>query len=145
MSRPREIPQSVLAAVWVMLIRSGVSVIAVVTLLAMRGDLKRRYLEANPDASESDAKTALTIAVVTAVVILVFYVVLAFHVRNGRNWARITTWAIAGVGFLGTVLSLGEPELPVSRGFGVTLALMDLAVVVLLATGESGAYFRAQT
>lgn len=142
MSLPRPAPRSVVAAVWLMFIRSSVSAIAVVTLVAMRGDLKRRYLDANPDASESDAQTQLTVAVVTALIILVFYVFLAFRVRKGYSWARIATWVIAALGFLGTVLSLGEPDLPVSRGFGIALALIDVAVVVLLARRDSSDFFR---
>ena len=142
-SQPRAAPPSVLNAVRLMLTRSAVSVAGVLSLLAMRDDLERRYLRANPDASPSDADTQLTVAVVTAVVILLFYVFLAFQVRKGARWARIVTWVVAGLGILGALLSFGQPDPPLSRVLGIIVGIIDVAVVVLLATRESNQFFAA--
>jgi hypothetical protein len=143
MSLPREAPPpSVVNAVRLMLLRSAVSVGGVLVLFGMRDDLKRRYLRSNPDASPSDANVQLTVAVVTTVVILVFYVFLAFQVRKGAPWARITTWVIAGLGILGALLSFGQPDPPLSRVLGVLVGIIDVAVVVLLARRDSNAFFK---
>jgi hypothetical protein len=82
------------------------------------------------------------VAAVTGIVILLFYVFLAFQIRRGANWARIVTWVIAGLGILGALVSLGQPDPPISRILGVIVALIDLAVVILLATRESNRYFK---
>jgi hypothetical protein len=142
--QPRQAPAPVVNAVRLMLLRSAVSVVGVISLLTMQDDLKRRYLEANPDASPSDAETQLNVAAITTVVILVFYVFLAFRVRTGASWARIVTWVIAGLGILGALLSLGEPDPPLSRALGIVVGIIDVAVVVLLARPESNRFFRAK-
>lgn len=141
MSPPREAPPSVVNAVRLMLLRSAVSVGGVLVLFAMRDDLKRRYLRANPDASPSEASVQLTVAVVTTVVILVFYVFLAFQVRRGAPWARIVTWVIAGLGILGALLSFGQPDPPLSRVLGVLVGIIDVAVVALLGVRDSNQFF----
>lgn len=144
MSHPGEAPPSVVNAVRLMLLRSAVSVVGAISLLATRDDLKRRYLRANPDATAADAEHQLAIAVASTGVILVFYVFLAVQVHKGAGWARVATWVIAGLGVVGAVLSLGEPDPPLSRALGVVVGLIDIAVVILLAAPQSGRYFRRE-
>ncbi len=65
--------------------------------------------------------TALGGAAVVGVVILVFYVFLAFRIRRGANWARIVTFVIAGLGILGALISFGQPDPPLSRALGIVV------------------------
>jgi hypothetical protein len=125
-----------------MLLRSAVGVVSVIVLFAERGELKRRILAKTPSATNGTVNAALTTAAVFGIVVLVFYVFLAFQVRKGARWARIVTWVIAGLGILGALVSLNQPDPPVSRGLGVLVGLIDVAVVLLLVAGESNRYFR---
>jgi hypothetical protein len=135
-------PPSVVTAVRLMLLRSAVGVIAVIVLFATRDELKKRILARTPHATNATVDAALIAAAAFNVALLVFYVFLAFQVRKGANWARIVTWVIAGLGILGALISFGQPDTPLSRGLGVLVGLIDVAVVVLLATGASNRYFR---
>jgi hypothetical protein len=141
MSNPAEPPSAVLNAIRLMLLRSAVSVIAAIVALAQWDDFKRRYLRENPGASGSEASAQLTIATALNFVILVFYVFLAVQIRKGASWARIVTFVIAGLGILGALISFGQPDPPLSRVLGIVVALIDLAVVVLLASGDSNRFF----
>jgi hypothetical protein len=135
-------PPTVLNATRLMFLRSAVSVIAAVVALAQWDDFKRRFLRENPHASASEASAQLTIATALGIVILVFYVFLAYQIRKGANWARIVTFVIAGLGILGALISLGQPDPPVSRALGIVVAVIDVAVVVLLASGPSNRFFK---
>jgi hypothetical protein len=136
------VPPSVQNAVRLMLVRSAVSVVSIIVVFTTRADLEQRIRAKTPNATDSTIHRALAVAAVTSIVILVFYVFLAFQVHRGANWARIVTWVIAGLGILGALLSLGQPDPPISRILGVLVALIDIAVVILLATGDSNRYFK---
>jgi hypothetical protein len=129
-------------AVRLMLLRSAISVVAIIVLIATRDTFKRKFVQKTPTATNSDINAALTVGVVFGVVILVFYVFLAFQVYKGANWARIVTWVIAGLGILGALLSFGQPDTTPSRILGVISALLDVFVVVLLALGDSNRFFK---
>src|SRR3954454_1750167 len=135
-------PAAVLNAIRLMVLRSAVSVIGAIAALAQWDDFKRRYLRENRGASASQATAQLTIATAFGIVILVFYVFLAFRIRKGANWARVVTFVIAGLGILGALISFGQPDPPLSRALGIVVALIDVAVVVLLASGRSNRFFK---
>jgi hypothetical protein len=136
------VPGSVQNAVRLMFLRSAISVVALVVLVAKRDEYEKQYLTKTPTASNATIDAALTVGAVIGIVILVFYVFLAFKVRAGANWARIVTWVIAGLGILGALVSFGQPDLTISRVLGVIVAVIDVAVVVLLALGGSNRFFR---
>lgn len=138
----RPVPPAVRNAVWLMLIRVAISIAAIIVLIATRGTFRRKYLEENPHASRSDVNAALTSGVVIGIIILIFYAFLALQVRRGVNWARIVTWIIAGLGILGALLSLNQPDTVPSRVLGGISGVLDVGVVALLAFPESNRYFR---
>lgn len=70
------------------------------------------------------------------------YVVLALQVRQAKNWARITTWVIAGLGVLSALGSLAQPEPAISRLVALISGILDIAIIVLLAQRPSNRYFR---
>jgi hypothetical protein len=137
-------PPTVQNAVRLMLLRSAVGVVSLIVLFATKDDLKKRILAKTPDATNGTVNAALTVAAVFGILVLVFYVFLAFQVREGANWARIVTWVIAGLGILGALLGFGQPDPPLSRILGVIVGVIDVAVVVLLAAGDSNRFFRAR-
>jgi small-conductance mechanosensitive channel len=142
MSKAAQPPPALLNAIRLMLLRSAVGVIAAIVALAQWDDFKHRYLRQNPRASAADATAQLTIATSLNFIILVFYVFLAFRVGKGENWARIVTFVIAGLGIVGATVSLGQPDPPLSRALGIVVAVIDVAVVVLLASGPSNRFFK---
>jgi hypothetical protein len=135
-------PSTVVNAVRLMLLRSAIGVISLIVLFATKDDLKKRILKHTPNASDSTVNTALGVAAGIGIVILVFYVFLAFQIRKGASWARIVTFVIAGLGILGALISLGQPDPPLSRALGIVVAVIDVAVVVLLASGRSNRFFK---
>jgi small-conductance mechanosensitive channel len=142
MSEVAEAPPSVVNAIRLMLLRSAMSVVAAVVAVSEWDDFKHRYLRENPGASAAEASAQLGIATALGVVILVFYVFLAFRIRSGANWARIVTFVIAGLGILGALISFGQPDPALSRTLGIVVAVIDVAVVVLLASGDSNRFFK---
>jgi hypothetical protein len=137
-------PSTVVNAVRLMLLRSAIGVISLIVLFATKDDLKKRILKHTPSASDSTVNASLGVAAGIGIVILVFYVFLAFQIRKGANWARIVTFVIAGLGILGALISLGQPDPPLSRALGIIVAVIDVAVVVLLASGRSNRFFKRQ-
>ena len=66
--------------------------------------------EASPNLTPDEVDAAYALGVVFTVLIgLIFaalYLLLAIQVRKGKNWARIVTWVLAGLGVLGGLLGL---------------------------------------
>jgi hypothetical protein len=142
MGEPPPAPSTVVNAARLMLLRSATGVISLIALFATKDDLKKRILKDSPGASNATVDTALGVAAGFGIVILVFYVFLAFQIRKGISWARIVTFVIAGLGILGAVVSFGQPDPPLSRALGIVVAVIDVAVVVLLASPASNRFFR---
>jgi hypothetical protein len=135
-------PSTVVNAARLMLLRSAIGVISLIALFATKDDLRKRILADAPDATESTVNGALGVAAAVGIVILVFYVFLAFLIRKGTNWARVVTFVIAGLGILGALISFGQPDPPLSRVLGIVVAVIDVAVVVLLGSGDSNRFFK---
>lgn len=139
-------PSSVLNAFRLMLVTAALSVIGIVTTFATKDDLRHRLRQANVNADtarlDTLVNTAITISLVVAVVFLVLYVLLAFKVRAGRNWARIVTWVLAGLGALNLLSALSTTATPLSRILGVISGIIDIVIIVLLAQRPSNDYFR---
>ncbi|MFC7245485.1 hypothetical protein ACFQO7_23670 [Catellatospora aurea] len=152
--------------------------ISVYTFASMpEGLIEDIYRDAGMDAglAESTASIAMVTAYVTAalyVALAVFFVVLGMFVNKGKQWARITTWVLTGIGlccigfglvFQGLGSGLGSssaggidqkevtdrlaevaPDWSVLVGtvLNVVLLLSMLGVIIMLALPPSNAYFR---
>lgn len=139
-------PATVGNAVRLMMIRAALGVLGIIVVLATKSSLKKEILKHNrsADAARLDSlvNTAITVGIVVGIVFIVLYVLLALQVRNGRNWARIVTWVIAGLGVLSALSSLAQPEPALSRVVSAISAILDIAIIVLLAQRPSNQYFR---
>jgi len=140
-------PAPVLSAVRLMFIRAATGVLGTLVLLATKNTLKEAILRANPNADaaklDSLVNSALTFGIVFALIFIVLYVLLAMQVRNGRNWARIVTWVLAGLGVLSALASLAQAQPALSRILSLIGGAIDVAIIVLLAQRPSGQYFQA--
>jgi hypothetical protein len=137
-----EAPPSVLNAVRLMFISAAIGLVSVIVLFATKDQLKKEILKKTPNASDSTINAALTIGAVVGIVFLVLYVLLAFQVRKGKNWARIVTFIIAGLGVLSALGSLAQAEPAISRVFSLIGGLIDVAIIVFLAQSASSRYFK---
>lgn len=139
-------PASVSTAVTLMYIRAAIALIGIVLLLGSKNTLKRDILKHNPSANsarlDSLLNSAIAIGIVGGLVFIVLYVLLAMQVRKGKSWARIVTWVLAGLGVLGALASLAQVAPPLNHVAYIVEGLIDVAIIVLLAKGDSNAYFR---
>src|SRR5690349_9647456 len=99
---PRAAPSTVRNAVRVMFVLAALGLIGLIIVFANKDALRTAIRDANPgyDTTQLDnaVNVGVTIGAVIGVVLIVLYVLLALQVRKGKNWARIVTWVLAGLG-----------------------------------------------
>lgn len=139
-------PPSVANAVKLMFLRAGLGLLGLLVTLATRGSLRDQLSRANPSSDmaqlDSLVNAAITIGLISGVVFIALYVLLALQVRRAKSWARIVTLVLAGLTILGTLASLTQPTPGLSRALGLVVLLVDVAIVVLLVRRPSAEYFR---
>jgi len=129
-----------------MFVRAGLGLLGVLVVLATKDTLKAEILKKNPTADgarlDSLLNTSLIVGIVIGLVFIVLYVLLALQVRKGKNWARIVTWVLAGIGVLGTLAAFAQPSPVASRVLTLISGIVDVVIIVFLALGPSSQYFR---
>jgi hypothetical protein len=139
-------PQPVTNAVRLMLVSAALGIIGLIVLITTKGSLRTAIADKNPSFDDHKLDTAVNAAigvgVVLGLIFVVLYVLLAMQVRKGKNWARVVTWVITGLGVLSAVTSLAQPVAAGSRAFSLLGGVIDLAIIILLAQKVSSAYFR---
>jgi hypothetical protein len=152
--------------------------VSVYTFAAMpSGYLEDAYRDAGLDRTLAESTAVITQASIYVVAVLyallaVFFVVLGLLVNKGKQWARITTWVLGGIGLCcigfglmfqsvgggfntGTANGIDQDLLnermlaaqpswatTVGTGLSVVLLLSMLAAIILLALPPSNAFFR---
>lgn len=137
-----EAPREIMASFWCFV---GAAVIVLIGGLLTTGnkqailDKLRTTNTTNLTESqlESVASTAVVIAVVVTVIIAGLYVLFAFKLRAGRNWARIVLTIVAVIDLLGLVTGQGGVAV------GYIGALAAIVGCVLSYLPNSGAYINA--
>jgi hypothetical protein len=139
-------PSSVSNAVRLMFVNAALGLLGLIVLFATKDTLKKDILKHHRSYSPSKLDDALNgaiaIGAVIGVVFVVLYVLLALQVGKGKNWARIVTWILAGIGVLSAVASLAQPEPAASKVVGIVGGIVDLAIIIFLAQRPSNEYFR---
>lgn len=139
-------PATVSRAFALMLARAALSVVGLVITVASRDSLRQRIEEQQQKLGNSNVdvaqltNVAVGVGVVFGAIFLVLYVLLAFQVRKGRQWARVVTWVLAGLGVLGLFSQFAVAASPASRVIGVLTGLIDLAIIILLALRPTSDY-----
>jgi hypothetical protein len=77
---------------------------------------------------------AITFVVIISLVMAGLYALVAFKVRQGKNWARILGTVLAAISLLGLT----------QIGVGTITILLGVAAIVLLYLPQSAPYFRKQ-
>jgi hypothetical protein len=139
-------PSSVVNAVRLMFVNVAIGVVGVFVSFATRDSLRKEVLKQHRDYSakklDDVVNASIAAGVVIAIIFVVLYALLALQVGKGKNWARIVTWVLAGLGVLGSLTSFAQPEPAFSRVVTLVGGLVDLAIIVLLAQRASKHYFR---
>ena len=142
-------PSSVVNAVRLMFVGAALAVVAVIVVISTKSTIKSKIAAKNPNFDSQKLNTAVNVTigsvVVFGIIIIVLFIWLALQVRKGKNWARIVTWVLSGIGILSALGSLGQNVSGASRAVSLVGGLLDVAVVVLLMQKPSNAFFKPRT
>jgi hypothetical protein len=143
---PRNAPSTVQNAVRLMFVLAALGVIGLIVVFADKSALRKAIADANPsyDTSKLDStvNAGIAIGAVIGIILIVLYVLLALQVRKGKNWARIVTWVLAGLGALGGVTNLAQPQAALTKVIAGIELVLYVVLIVLLALKPSNDYFR---
>lgn len=143
---PRTAPSTVQNAVRLMFVLAALGLIGLIIVFANKDALRTAIRDANPgyDTTQLDnaVNAGVTIGAVIGIVLIVLYVLLALQVRKGKNWARIVTWVLAGLGVLGGITNLAQPQAALTKVIAGVELVLYIALIVLLAMSQSNEYFR---
>jgi hypothetical protein len=139
------VPREVDLTSKLMFVRAGLALLGAILTFAFGDTIRDAIREADSSLTEDEVDTAYAVSVAVAIFFgLLFggiYVWLALQIRGGKNWARVTTFVVAGIGVaFGLFGLLGEAP-ALSRLIGVVVLLIDAAIIVLLAMRPSSEFF----
>lgn len=149
---PVERPKSVDNAFMLWLIMTGLGVLGLIlTLTVGSDDITEQARKALADAGKSTApadvdsavKAAKTIIIVSGLLFSALYLLFAYMMRAGRNWARITLTVLGGIGIIGILLQLRQVGV-VSMLFSLVQLVLIIAAVYLMFRPDGNRYFAAQ-
>jgi hypothetical protein len=126
------VPGPVRASFWIVLVSAALSALVAVIALVTFGSIVDQ--EVASGVSAGTIRTYLTVNIVLELLFAVVFVLLAFRVKQGSNWARVLLTVIVVVFALFDILG-GTTLLTV-----VTI-LVELVAVALLYMPRSAGYF----
>jgi hypothetical protein len=131
-------------AVWAIL---GLLVVRVILTFAMSDALIDAWVDSNDTAKSLPRELVEAGAPkygAVAIGVLVIGVVLALAAANlakGARWARVVVYVFASLNILGIVVSFLAPSLVALMVINALVALLSVAVIVLLSSGEANRHF----
>jgi hypothetical protein len=138
-SRPKEVEISF----WLIIAAAALTVVSTIVTLATLGspammEQFEMIMGAQGGQAQIDTEAFIAIAATSAVIIgiigVAVYLLIAFMVRKGKNWARITATVLAAL----SLFSL------IGGGFlQIIIVLLGVAAVVLLFVPKASNYFNA--
>ena len=139
-------PSTVVNAFKLILVQAALALVNIVVTLLTVDAIREQVLTTSPTLDQSTVDTAVGVAVAVAIVFgiigIIVWVLLAFKVRAGKNWARIVTFVFAGLGLLSGLASFAQPGSAFSHIVLLLAVAIDIALIVLLTRGPSAEYFR---
>jgi K+-sensing histidine kinase KdpD len=130
-------PKQVTTAFWLYILSAVISLVALIVGIAALGSVTERQLAAQGTPLSGSALSAaiaagIAIAVVTGILYIAAYVLFAFFMRRGANWARIVLLIISAISVLG-----------IFGGNGLSAARAVLAIIatVLIFLKPASDYF----
>jgi hypothetical protein len=138
---PRTAPKEVVTAFWLILAAGALYLIAAILgainpAAQLPPGQMDQLMELSGGAMDREAFLAMygTSVLITGIIVTGLYVLMAFMVKKGKNWARITATVFAVLSLVG-IFSGPLPALYV---------LLGVAAVVMLWLKPSNAYFKPQ-
>lgn len=146
-------PQPVENAFRLMIARAVLGVIGILLVFAQKDEIRKAVIKSNttvsPQRIDELVNAAVGVAVVLGLIFTVLYVLLAVQVRNGKSWARIVTYVLAGLGILGGLAGFASSTATgAAKLIGAVTLVINVVIVVMLSKAESTAWFnrgKAQT
>lgn len=139
-------PSTVVNAFRLILVQAALSLVNIVVALLTTDAIREQVRSSSPTLDQSMVDAAVGVAIAMAVVFgligIGVWILVAFKVRAGKNWARIVTFVFAGLGLLSGLASFAQPAAAASHLLAVVALAIDIALIVLLTRGPSAEYFR---
>lgn len=135
-------PRPVVTAFWLYIAAAALSVISLIVALTTNGNVKaslQHQLAANGQQMSNSTIDALigvgiAVSIVFAVIWIVLFVLFAFFMKRGANWARIVLTVITALSFA----NLGS-----GYGAGLVQVIVAIIATILIWLRPAGEYFRA--
>ncbi|MGO4452635.1 hypothetical protein [Arthrobacter sp. RAF14] len=134
---PVERPKKVEISFWLIIVAGVLNLVSAILTAMLIGDTAQyrdlvRQMEQSGGSADSLRSTLTVTAIVVGVVQLGLYLLVAFFVRKGANWARI----------LGTVFAaLSLLSLVGGNAMSIIVVLLGVAAIVLLYLKDTSPYF----
>jgi hypothetical protein len=142
-------PRSVQNAVKLMYVGAAVSTVSLIVSLTGTGSLKSTIRSHYPHYTTSQVNhlysQIIEAAVVSAILGILLWLVMAWANGRGMSWARIVSCVLFAFNTIGLVAFFRQPETAFSLIFEVLLWLVGLGAIILLWRPESSAYFKPQS
>lgn len=147
-SAPVAPPRDVIMATNLMFAGAALGILGLLLRFADKNGFRDAIRSGNASYTESQIDAAygaaIAVSVVVGLIFTVLYVVLALQVRKGRNWARIVTFVLAGLGILGGLGSLAVAAPGLSKLLVVIGVAIDIAIIVFLLRRPAKEFFAAR-
>jgi hypothetical protein len=137
-------PSPVRIAFWVWVVSAVVSALFPVLLVFLRQQIidtlrAQRPVNLAPDQYDDYVQRLITVYLITGVLFGLLYLLLAWQVRAGRNWARL---AVTAFTVLGALYDLYAGSTPTTY---IGLLIGAVAVVLVYLPGARGHFHRPTT
>lgn len=143
-----EPPSSIMAAVKLMYVGAGLSLLSMLFSLAARDEIREQVIEQQQDldVAPGDVDSIVNITVGSLVVVgllaVALWIWMAYTNKRGLAWARIVATVLGGLNIAFTLFSLAQ-----STGLGIVLNFVSIAlagaILFLLYRPDSTAYYNA--
>ena len=139
-------PQSVLNAVKLMYVGAAVSTVSLVISLASIGGTKDAIRKAKPSLTATQVNQLNTfiiaLAVVSGVVGVALWLLMARKNGQGKNWARVLSTVLFGLATLDLFGVVSQPKTVLGLVFPLLTWLIGLGAIVFLWRRESTEFFK---
>jgi hypothetical protein len=141
-------PASLLAAVKLMYVGAGLSLLAMFFALATRSQLRDQLIEEDPEQGAEELDRAVDMAsgvsVVIGLISVGLWLWMAQSNHRGEAWARIVATVLFGLNIIVTSYNLTQ-----TTGFGVVINVIAIvlsgAILWLLYRKDSNAYYASRS
>ena len=146
-TQPRTVPGSVRQAVKAMYGGAAASLIYLVSSVVTQGSAKTAIEKRFPNLTASQVATEqhvlLIAGVVSGLIAIAAWLLIARACQAGKNWARITGTVFFGIGVLSALGGLRMAEAPIVKFWPFVSVLAGLVAIILLWQSSSSSYFNA--